>query len=220
MALQTTKRMILPVVDETYQEHFDDRSWASPQDQVDAGYPIFTQPTNPTALFVYRHDTGALIDRDVLITVQAPTEHVVPTVEAACTISTSIDDVTYTDHDPGFQVFTGDFRWVKVTLDFVADDDHELAIVGPVRLRISLKKKREEGRGTSLASGATTVTFLKDFIDIRSIRVTPRHNASYPVIAVYDFEDVPFPETFDVYCFRTDTGAQVANEFSWEVTGV
>jgi hypothetical protein len=34
--------------EETYQEHFDARSWTTPQDQIDAGYPYYSQPTKPT----------------------------------------------------------------------------------------------------------------------------------------------------------------------------
>jgi sulfur carrier protein ThiS len=33
--------------EETYQEHFDSRGWATPQDQIDAGYPRYIQPTKP-----------------------------------------------------------------------------------------------------------------------------------------------------------------------------
>ena len=220
MALRSTKRMILPVVDETFAEHFTARTWDSPQDQIDATYPRYIQPTNPTALFVYTHDVGTVIDRDVLITVIPPVEQVVPSVSMTSSIEVSADGVTWGDPISGFQVFTGNFRYIRVSLSFAADDDHELAVVGPVRLRVSLKKKREEGSGTSSATDPTVVTLRGSYIDLRSIRVTAKYNPSYPVVAVYDDDEIPYPTEFRVYCFRTDTGAQVANDFSWEVTGV
>lgn len=212
--------MILPVVDETFQDHFDNNTWTSPQDQIDATYPIYIQPTNPTAQFISTHDVGSLISEDVLITVTAPMEQTVATVDVDCTIEVSTDNATWTTFTSVFQVFTGNFRYVRVTLDFDADDDHELAICGPVRLRISIKHKRDAGNGTSDATNPETVNFNVSFIDVRSITVTPAYNASYPVIAVYDFTDVPNPTSFDVYCFRSDTGAQVANAFSWIAEGV
>lgn len=220
MAQVPTKRMILPVVDETFQDHFDDRTWTTPQDQIDGTYPIFIQPTNPTAKFVATHDVGVLISDSVLINITAPVEQVVTTVDTECTIEVSTDNATWTTFTNTFQAFVGNFRYVRVTLDFTADDDHELAIVGPVRLRISLKHKKDSGNGTSDASLATTVNFNVSFIDVKSITVTAAYNASYPVIAVYDFVDVPNPTSFDVYCYRADTGAQIANNFSWKVEGV
>ena len=239
MALVATKRMFLPIIDESYEEHFDNNAldssgtiigpmapltyhnpWRSPQDQVDSGYPIFIQPSNPTAQFVYTHDLGATITDGALVTVVAPIIQTVATVDMACTISLSPDDITYTAYADVFSVFANTFRYVRITLDFEADDNHELAIVGPIRLRLTLKKKRDAGSGTSSAVAPVAVTFNQTFLDIRSIVVTAAYNASYPVTAVYDFLDVPSPTGFDVYCYRTDTGAQVANAFSWSVEGV
>lgn len=212
--------MILPVVDETFEDHFDDNTWTSPQDQVDATYPIYIQPSNPTAKFVSTHDLGALLTQDALITVTVPMEQTVPTIDIDGTIEVSTDNSTWTTFTSTFQVFTGNFRYIRVTLDFTADDDHELAIAGPVRLRITVKHKKDSGNGTSSATLPVTVNFNVSFVDVNSITVTAAYNASYPVIAVYDFVDVPNPTSFDVYCYRTDTGAQVANDFSWKVEGV
>ena len=212
--------MILPVVDETYEDHFINNSWLSPQEQVDASYSRFIQPTNPTAKFVYTHDTGTLIVEDCLITIVVPIEQTVPTIDVEGTIEVSPDSVSWTTFTNTLQVFTGNFRYVRVTLDFDADDNHELALVGPVRLRITLKRKRDAGNGTSLAVGPLTVDFNLPFIDIRSIVLTAAYNPSYATIAVYDFVDIPYPTSFDVYIYRSDTGAQVAEEFSWSAEGV
>lgn len=220
MATVTTNRMILPVIDETFQDHFDDNSWDSPQEQVDATYPIYIQPTNPTAKFVYTHDLGVLLVAGVLVTITCPMELVVGTVDVECMIELSDDGMSWVTHTDVFQVFADNFRYVRVTLDFDSPNDHYLAKAGPVRLRIALKHKRDAGNGTSDASLPTPVVFATNFIDIRSITVTAAYNASYSIIAVYDFVDVPNPTGFDVYCFRSDTGAQVASDFSWAAEGV
>lgn len=213
--------MILPVVDETFAAHFTANAWATPSAQVAAGFPIYIQPTNATAKFVYTHDVGTVLVDNCLITIAAPMQQIVPTVTITCKIETSPDNVTYTTRATGlFQAFTGNFRYIRVTLDFAAANNHYLAICGPVRLRITLKNKRDAGNGTSSATLATTVTFNQAFIDIHSITVTAAYNASYPTTAVYDFTDAPYPTTFKVYCFRTDTGAQIANAFSWSAEGV
>lgn len=91
-----------------------------------------------------------------------------------------------------------------------------------LRLRLDAKIKRESGSDT--VSNATTgkaVTFTKSFIDIISITpVAAKQSDSYGVIAVYDFTDVPNPTGFTVYLYRSDTGAKVTGNFSWEVTGI
>lgn len=219
MAINSNK-MILPVVDETFEDHFIDRTWDSPQDQVDATYPRYIQPTNPTAKFVYTHDVGALIVQDVLITVICPIDQTVPTVELSPTIEISTDAMSWSTASTLLQAFVGNFRYVRITLDFAADDDHELALVGPVRLRITLKRKRDAGNGTSDAVTGETVNFNLPFISVRSIVVTAAYNASYPTQAVYDFVSTAYPTSFDVYVYRTDTGAQVAEAFSWSAEGV
>lgn len=240
MAQITTKRMFLPIVDETYEEHFQNnlitplegvvygilapltygKSWASPQDQVDEGYPIFIQPSNATALYEHTHDLGVLITEGVIISIVCPIEQVVPTISKTIDISVSTDDVSYTDYVDMPSVFVSNFRYVKIRIAFEGSDNHALGIAGPVRLRMSLKKKRDAGNGTSLASGPTVVTLNKFFYSIHSITVSPAYNASYALQAVYATDGAPLPTTFDVYVYRTDTGAQVANDFSWSVEGV
>lgn len=214
------KNLILPVDKvKSFEDHFIDNSWASPQDQIDATYPIFIQPTLPTAQFIYTHDLGVLIAENVLISATVPVETVAGTVTYTCTLETSTDDVTYTTHPIGNSVFTSGFQYIRIQLDFAATDDHGVARIRPIRLRVSLKRKHDFGHGTSSATLPVTVTFNRSFYDVDSITVAAQFSPSYPVIAVYDFVDVPNPTTFDVYCFRSDTGAQVVNDFSWRAEG-
>lgn len=89
------------------------------------------------------------------------------------------------------------------------------------RVRLDVKELKDSGQGeVTNATSGETVTFNKTFVEIKGIVVTARYNASYPVFAVYDYEDVPDPTEFTVYIYRTDTGVRTTGEFRWEATGI
>src|SRR5690625_7497211 len=46
---------------EEYGEHFASRGWASEQDQIDAGYPIYAQPALPGGEVVLEYDCGVVV---------------------------------------------------------------------------------------------------------------------------------------------------------------
>jgi len=96
----------------------------------------------------------------------------------------------------------------------------DIARVFNIGLRLDAKVIKDSGSQTvtDAASGAV-VQFNKSFVDIKSLHVTPQFSSSYPLTAVYDFQDVPNPTSFIVYLYRTDTGAKVTGNFSWFVEG-
>jgi hypothetical protein len=46
---------------ETWQSHFTSRSWTTPQDQINAGYPIYAMPSTTTAQYYEDIDYGAVL---------------------------------------------------------------------------------------------------------------------------------------------------------------
>lgn len=94
------------------------------------------------------------------------------------------------------------------------------AVIRNINVRLSVQEKNDAGNDTvTVAGDGKFVTWNKTFVDVRSITVTAEHNASYPVIAVYEFgtED---DGGHTVRLFRQDTGAAVTGNFSWAVRGV
>jgi hypothetical protein len=69
----------------------------------------------------------------------------------------------------------------------------------------------------STDSGGTMVTYANAFVDISSITVNA--NATTPVIAIYDFTDVPNPTSFKILLFDL-AGARVSGNASYQITGV
>lgn len=95
------------------------------------------------------------------------------------------------------------------------------AQINAPRVRLDVKELNDSGQGTvSVANDGATVSFTKTFVDIKGITVTAKYNASYPVLAVYDYEDVPDPTEFTVYIYRTDTGVRVTGDFRWSARGI
>lgn len=96
---------------------------------------------------------------------------------------------------------------------------NELLTIQHIRCRIDVKIIRDSGDGTSASSGGTTVTFNKNFADIRSIQVTPMPSSPGAYFGIVDFVDTPNPTEFDVYIYDS-TGTQVASDFTWTAEGI
>ena len=142
-------------------------------------------------------------------------------------ISISADNSSYTDY-PGsattdasssHNTFGTSFRYVKFRYDFTSTGNDDLLKISALNMRLETKQKTDAGSGTAGASdsGGTTVNFAIDFVDVESITVTPK-GSSAPVIAIYDFTDVPNPTSFKVLLYNT-SGTRVGGDFSWTARG-
>ena len=125
----------------------------------------------------------------------------------------------WTDYANTTEVYVTNFRYVKVTIDFSSSGNNDIAVFNALEVRLDVKRRSDFGRGTanSADSGGTTVNFTETFTDVDAISVTPLTTS--PVIAVYDFTDVPNPTSFKVLLFNT-SGTRVSGDFSWTARGV
>lgn len=211
--------LLVPVTTSTtWQTHFTNSGWTTPQDQINAGYPYYMMPSTATASYVETFDYGATVAA-TLVTVTANIVTVTGSVTATPTLSTSVDNTTWVDNVGVTQVFATGFRYVRIKYDFTAAGGDDLAEIKQLSIKLSSKLKNDSGSGTSNSgdAGGTTVTFGQSFIDITSIIVTPYSTTS--VTAVVDFVDAPNPTTFKVLLFNSTTGARVTSGFSWTARG-
>jgi hypothetical protein len=215
--------MILPIVDETWEDHFINNGWSTPQDQIDAGYPIFCQPTAATAQFIGTLDVGDIIDSSVLVNLALNLQDIVAGVVFTPTISLSDDNVSFTDYAGVYSVFASGFRYVKITIDATSADPHAIRRLNEVRVTVAVEEIQDAGDGSALAadSGGTTVTFNKPFNDVISITVTAKYQVAETkgITAVYDFVDIPNPTTFKVLLYSNLTGSRIDGAFSWQARG-
>lgn len=210
---------LLPVdAAETWEDHFVNNGWASPQDQIDAGYPIYVQPTPASAIWekVVDYET-------VLPATQIAVSIAKDDVASGATVTVFIA-FRETESDPwteieARQVFATSFRYVRVRVEATANDVGLLRLT-EIRARLSIQQKVDGDRITALAADTdgTEAFFNVDFVDVRSITLTPKDSGA-PVIPVYVFEDEPFPTSFKVKAFDLN-GSRVDAEISWQARGL
>jgi hypothetical protein len=222
--------LLVPVnTTETYQQHFDNNSWSTPQDQVTAGYEYYIQPSTTTASYVVTYDYGSEIDNAIISATTAPVVFD-GSVTAQVTIAHSPDNSTWTSGTAGAtQIMGEDFRYVRVTIDFTASGGDDLAFVEDVLIKLDKQIDEDFGIFTADSSdtNGTFVAFNKDFIDANTPTVTINtgsisgSTASSPIRAeaVIRFVDEPDPTGFYVYVFNAANGNRVTASGSWHAYG-
>ena len=213
-------KLFLPIVNETYQEHFDDNSWTTPQAQIDAGYPYWIQPTNATAKFEDTYDYGTTIAEGVQINLIASVTHFIAGVTITPTISVSADDITYTDYAGVWSAYVSGFRYVKVNLSATGGDVGIVIIENP-KLTISIKTITDGGTGTAASgdSGGTTVTPNKTFLDFTSIIITPVNQGGETKGITATFDNTNEPTSFKVLLYSNNSGSRINGDFHWQLRG-
>lgn len=203
----------------TWETHFTSQSWASPQAQIDAGFPYYSQPSANSGYYEEEFNYGAVIPATKItatLTYQTLTGSV--TVTPKISVRKLTTD-PWTDYNGLSSVYATNFQYVKIrfTVDGAGGDD--LVTVSSLNVRLDVKLKNDAGRVDcdSADVGGTDVLFNVSFVDISSITVTPL--GTTPLIAVYDFVDTPNPTGFKVLLFNT-SGVRQSGTVSWSVKGV
>jgi hypothetical protein len=216
----TRKSSLLACVDltATWEQHFTSKSWTTIEQQINAGYPIYIQPTLSTGsyeeVFDYLteiHNTIATINYQFL-------EHVAQ-VGLVIKLAWSIDNVTFTPFIIGNSQFIPHFRYLKMRLEFTCDSDKALGEFSMIQITLDVKKEMDSGEIIALATDltGTPVLFTKTFKDIDSITCTA--DSIEPIDVIYDFTDVPNPTGFRVFAMDT-TGNRVTYLVSWKARGI
>ena len=204
---------------ETWQSHFTSRSWNTPQDQINAGYVYYAMPSPSTGQYLETIDYGAVLGGTrvaTTLTSNAITGSVA--VTPAISVKKLIGDA-WTLYAGVNSIFVTDFRYVQIQYDFASTGGDDILEITNINTKLDSKLRTDSGSGTANSgdSGGTTVTFNVAFIDVDSISVTAAGTS--PVIAIYDFVDVPNPTTFKVLLYNT-SGSRVSGTFSWTARGV
>ncbi len=188
----------LPVnTTETFEEHFTTRSWSTPQDQINAGYPVFIQPSGGTGYYEEVFDFGQpLASSRVLMTYTGTVIAGSPTVVPK--ISLSLDNSTYVDYNGVTDVFGLNFRYVKIRITVTEPSTVGLYEISNISVRLDAKLKNDAGTVSALSTDSlgTIVNFNKEFIDVQSITLSPF--GTTPIIPVYDIKDTFVSGTYSV----------------------
>ena len=204
---------------ETWQSHFTSRSWTSPQDQINAGFPYFAQPSQTTAQYIEDIDYGSVLaGTKVTATLDSTSVVGSTTITPSISIKKLAGD-PWTVYAGVSSVYGTDFRYIRVQYDFASAGGDDLLQLNGLNIRLDSKLLNDSGTGNAVSadSGGTAVAFNRIFVDVSSISVTPL--ATSAVTAVYDFVDASYPVSFKVLLFNS-SGVRVSGAFSWSARGV
>lgn len=203
----------------SFQDHFDDNSWASPQEQIDAGYPIYIEPAETTGNYVEVFDFGSIVN-NVIVSLTWNIIPIVGTVTVGTsTIEVSTDGSTYSAPVTGSTTFATAVRYVRFTMNFVGSNDKSLAYFYNLQCLLNVRYEQDAGVADVLAAdaGGTVVNFTKSFKSISGLTVTPV--ATTEQKAIYDFSFPVNPTSFKVLLFNA-AGARINGTVSWVARGI
>ena len=194
----------------TVSQHFDSRSWTTPQNQIDALYPIYSQPSVASGYYEEVIDFGSIIGSSQ-VTLTATGTVIAGTPVVVTSISHSADNITYSAPSTSTLLFIASFRYVKLSISVSqVSSDRAIYALDYINIRLDSKLKDDAGLVTCSAShtAGTLANFSREFIDVTSIIVSP--NSTTPLISVYDFKDTVIPATYSLVinvCTVTTTAA-------------
>jgi hypothetical protein len=205
-------------ITETFQQHFDNHSWATPQAQVDSGNTLFIQPNSTPGYYEETIDYGATIaSTRILMDVTRETPAGTVTITPKISVKLNVGDA-WTDYNGVYQVYATNFRYVKYRLDFSSADNGVLRITN-LLTKLDSKQKTIQGEVAvvSTDSGGTSVDITGQFMDVQSITLTPKGTTA--AVAIYDFTDVPNPTSFKILLFNS-SGTRISGTVSYILRGV
>ena len=210
---------VYPLIPTTaWQTVHSNNSWTSVQDQIDAGYTYFVQPTLSSGSSYERViDLGVQLGNGKITVTQSQTA-IDGTLTTDVTISVSKDGVSYTDYvNPvDLQLVVTGFRYVKVLFQY-SGDDTTIVRLNSVTITVNAKPIQETGTGTTGAGGSVTVTPILSYNVFASVIVTPSSGGATPLIGYADLTNEP--TSFDAYVINTSGVGQVGETFSYVIIG-
>ena len=218
-ALLEQGRVVMPVdIAATYADHFTGNGWATPQDQVTAGFPIFIEPSTASGSYTEFIDYGTTLAA-CKITASFAGTVVAGAPVVSCDILVSADNVSYTTYAGVTETYATAFRYVKVRINVASTGGDDLYTLDMLNTRLDVKLKNDAGSMVWNGNPAA-VSFNLPFIDVQSINLTPMGTTA-SLTAVTDFVDTPNPTTFQVYLFNSATGIAPSGPITvaWAVKG-
>lgn len=196
--INSTSLLMLVDTAKTWATHFTSRSWASPQAQITAGYPLYAQPTIVgNASYVEVFDYGQLlasssitVSHSGIALAGSPTNYI--------QIETSIDGITWSTPEKTSAIFATNFSKIRVSVIVTAYTDKDLFELQKLVVRLDNKQVSDSGSVDALSTDSlgTIVNFNKELIDVQSVTLSPL--STTPLTAVYDLHDNTIGGTYSI----------------------
>jgi hypothetical protein len=205
----------IPVL--TWQDHFLTFGYNSPQDQVDAGYPVYYQPTHlGTGSYEEVFDFGQVYE-NITIVVDYNKQQVNGTTEVTIELAYSEDGITYSTTTFGSSVYAIKFRYVKVKWVMTNFDNHHAAFLTNLRVVLNVTLTLDSGSLDCFKTdvGGTLVTYNKTFTGISSVTAI----TSTSLQPLYIVCDAVNKDNFRALVFDSSGNRANAN-IDWKARGV
>lgn len=217
--LVTTRLIACINIAETYANHFITNGWSTPQDQVNAGYPLYIEPSINTGYYEEVFDFGSIFT-NVIVSTDWNIEVLVGAISIAVAISVSNDNITYDAPLTGTSRLGVSLRYAKVRLTFTpTPTDRSLVDLFNFRCALAVHREQDGGTASVLAAdvGGTVVNFNKAFKAVDSITLAPV--STILRTAIFDFAFGPNPTSFKILLFNS-AGARVNGDVGWDARGI
>lgn len=204
---------------ETWAQHYINNSFSTPQNQIDAGFPVYILPSVDSGYYEEVIDFGVSLGvTNINVTPTIEIMYGTPTFSVTLSLSNTSPTSGYTDYPNTTQILASDFRYLKIKIIANSTGNNDILCLRNLYYRLDVKTKTDAGNGvaSSSDSSGTTVNFNIQFLAVDSILVTPQSSSF--VIATYIFTSTPNPTSFKVMLFNS-SGERVNGNFSWTVRG-
>ena len=160
---------------QTIQQHFDTYGFASPQAQIDAGFPRWLMPTQTTGHFEEILNIGTTVKGAIIklssqsVSVDGTTT-ITPTIGFGETITGSGSNTSIVSETSSnvSNLYGTNFQFVRFALDFDQAGGNDLLEISEIRLKVEVKQKNDQGRGVAVIGtgtytrSGTTITVTKN----------------------------------------------------------
>lgn len=202
----------------TWTTHFTSNGWSTPQDQINAGYPVYIEPTLTTASYVEIFDFGVIYTA-VILNINYDFQLLLGTMGIGFSTEISDDAISWSAPNVNLNFYAASIRYARITVTYTGGSDKSLLEFYNFRLALTVHLENDGGQITANAGDAsgTVVTFLKAFKRVVSITLTSKQ--LQPITMIYDFTFPANPTTFKVLAYDI-SGNRITEDITWAARGV
>jgi len=206
---------------QTWQGHYVNNAWTTPQAQVNAGYPIYALPGLTTGSYEEIIDYGTNIP-STIVTATLSTTAVSGTVNNSCVISYKLLSTdAWTVFTAGTtQLITTSFRYIRIKYSFTCTGINNLIRINGLNIKLAIKQRTDSGNATY----DSTKTALQNFVnfgyaflsaDTPIVQASGTATALTPVVS---YSGGVNPTGFSVILYDR-TGVATSGAYSWSARG-
>jgi len=195
--VNSSSLLLLVNTSETWAQHFSTNAWATPQEQITAGYTYYSLPALSVASYQEVFDYGQILaSSSITVNKLGFVISGFPTVYSE--IETSLDGSTWTTAQSVETMFAFNFRYIRVTVKALANSDKDLYVLDKLVVRLDNKQRTDFGSiaAASTDTYGTVVNFTKEIIDVQTVTLTAA--GTTPITTVYDYKDAVLTGTYTI----------------------